>query len=73
MAVTRHPAFDSLSACSYGLYLVHYPVAIWLQYALLAVPVGPVVKGIIVCVGTILFSWAIVVALRRVPAIAHVV
>ena len=71
-AGARQPVFDSLSASSYGMYLVHYPIVVWLQFALLAVVLGPIVKGAIVFVGTVALSWAIVVALRRLPVIARV-
>lgn len=70
-AVAHRPLFDSLSASSYGMYLVHYPVVIWLQFALLTVALGPVVKGAIVFVGAVGLSWGSVVALRRVPVIAR--
>jgi peptidoglycan/LPS O-acetylase OafA/YrhL len=71
-ATTHRPVLDSLSASSYGIYLVHYPVVIWLQFALLAVALGPIAKGAIVYIGAVALSWAIVVALRRVPVIARV-
>ncbi len=71
-AVTHRPVLDSLSASSYGMYLVHYPVVVWLQFALLAVALAPVAKGVIVCVGAVALSWGTVVALRRVPLIARV-
>jgi peptidoglycan/LPS O-acetylase OafA/YrhL len=71
-AVARRPVFDSLSASSYGMYLVHYPVVVWLQFALLTVVLGPIAKGVIVSVGAIALSWGIVVLLRRVRVIARV-
>jgi peptidoglycan/LPS O-acetylase OafA/YrhL len=71
--VAHQPVFDSLSASSYGMYLVHYPVVVWLQFALLAVALGPIAKGAIVFVGAAALSWGIVVALHRVPVIARVI
>jgi hypothetical protein len=71
-AVAHKPVFDSLSASSYGMYLIHYPVVVWLQFALLAFALGPIAKGAIVFVGAVALSWGIVVTLRRVPAIARV-
>ena len=68
-AVARQPVFDSLSASSYGMYLVHYPVVIWLQFPLLVVAVNPIAKGALVYIGAVAVSWGIVVALRRVPMI----
>lgn len=71
-AVAHRSFFDSLSASSYGMYLVHYPVVIWLQFALLMVAPGPIAKGAIVFVSAIVLSWGSVVALRRIPVIARV-
>jgi peptidoglycan/LPS O-acetylase OafA/YrhL len=71
-AIARRPVFDSLSASSYGLYLVHYPVVVWLQFALLTVALGAIAKGAIVFAGTVMLSWGLVVALRRIPVIARV-
>jgi surface polysaccharide O-acyltransferase-like enzyme len=71
-AVRHRPLLDSLSASSYGIYLVHYPIVIWLQFALLMVAAGPIAKGAIVFVGAVVLSWGSVVALRRVPLIARV-
>ncbi len=71
-AVAHQPVFDSLSASSYGIYLMHYPVVVWLQFALLAVALGPIAKAAIIFVGAVALSWGIVVALRRVPLIARV-
>jgi len=70
-ATAPQPVFDSLSASSYGMYLVHYPVVVWLQYALLTVALGPIAKGAIVFVGAVALSWGIVLVLRRVPVIAR--
>jgi peptidoglycan/LPS O-acetylase OafA/YrhL len=72
-AVARRPLFDSLSASSYGMYLIHYPIVVWLQFGLLAVALSPIAKGAVVFVGAIALSWGIVVALRRVPLIARVI
>jgi surface polysaccharide O-acyltransferase-like enzyme len=70
--VARRPVFDSISASSYGIYLVHYPVIVWLQFALLTVALGPIAKAATVSVGAVVLSWGLVVALRRVPVIARV-
>ena len=70
--ISRQPVFDSLSASSYGMYLIHYPVVVWLQFVLLAVALGPIAKGAIVFFGAVVLSWGIVAALRRVPVIGRV-
>ena len=72
-AIAHRPVFDTLSAGSYSMYLIHYPVVVWLQFALLAAAPGPITKGSIVFVGAVALSWGIVVALRRVPVIARVI
>jgi peptidoglycan/LPS O-acetylase OafA/YrhL len=72
-AMSRRPVFDSLSVSSYGMYLVHYPIVVWLQFALLAVAAGPIAKGTIVSAGAIVLSWGFVVALRKIPVVARVV
>jgi len=71
-AVAHRALFDSLSASSYGMYLTHYPVVVWLQFALLTVALSPIAKGAIVFVGAVVLSWGAVVTLRRIPAIARV-
>jgi len=72
-AVARRPVFDSLGASSYGMYLVHYPVVVWLQFALFTVALGAIAKGAIVFVSAVILSWGLVVALRRIPVIARVI
>jgi peptidoglycan/LPS O-acetylase OafA/YrhL len=71
-AVARQPVSDSLSASSYGMYLIHYPIVVWLQFAMLAVSLSPIAKASIVYTGAVALSWGIVVALRLVPVIARV-
>jgi len=71
-AIAHQPVFDSLSASSYGMYLVHYPIVVWLQFALPAVALGPIAKGSIVYVGADALSWGITLVLRHAPIIARV-
>lgn len=66
-AVRPWPGFGSLSASAYGIYLIHYVFVIWLQYALLGVPLLAVAKGAIVFAGTLAASWIVVVAWSLVP------
>jgi surface polysaccharide O-acyltransferase-like enzyme len=65
--------FDSLSENSYGIYVVHYVFVTWLQYLLLGSPLAPSVKGVVVFVGTLILSWGMVAAIRRIPAVAKVI
>ena len=54
------------------MYLIHYPVVVWLQFALLAVALSPIAKSAIVYVGVVALSWGMVAALRRIPVVARV-
>ena len=62
----RTRAFDSLSANAYGMYIVHYVFAVWLQYALLDFGLFAIGKAAIVFGGTLIMSWAVVAVLGRV-------
>ena len=72
-AQSRSKAFDSLDANSYGIYLVHYAFASWMQYILLPASLPAVGKVFIVFGGALLLSWGAVAALRRVPQVARIV
>jgi peptidoglycan/LPS O-acetylase OafA/YrhL len=72
-ARTRVALFDSLRDNAYGMYLVHYAFASWLQYALLGASLPGVAKGSIVFLGTVMLSWGATAMLRRVPAIGRVI
>jgi membrane-bound acyltransferase YfiQ involved in biofilm formation len=70
----RHvPILDSLSANSYGIYIIHYLVVIWLQYALLRIDLPAVVKGAIVFFGGLALCWGLIAALRRIRAVARII
>ena len=56
-----------LSANAYSLYLVHYVFVVWLQYALLALPLFAVVKAAIVFGGTLFLSLSTTFAVQRLP------
>jgi len=70
----RHvPVLDSLSANSYGIYIIHYPVVIWLQYAVLRIDLPAVVKGAVVFFGGLALCWGLIAALRRIRAVARII
>jgi hypothetical protein len=66
-AARRIEAAESLSDNAYGMYIVHYVFVVWLQYALLDVPLFAIAKAAIVFSGTLLMSWAAVAAIRSIP------
>jgi hypothetical protein len=69
----RTRLLDSLKANAFGMYLVHYPFVVWLQFALLGLDLPGLVKAAIVFAGTLALSWSASAALRRVPAVANVI
>jgi surface polysaccharide O-acyltransferase-like enzyme len=72
-AKRRVRILDSLSENSYGIYIVHYVFVTWLQYLLLESGLAPLLKGIVVFVGTLILSWALVATIRQIPAVAKVI
>jgi surface polysaccharide O-acyltransferase-like enzyme len=58
---------DPLRADAYGMFLVHYPIVLWLQYWLFDYDLPAIVKVVIVFVLTVLLSWAATAALRWIP------
>lgn len=72
-ARSRSRLFDSLSANSYAIYLVHYAFVNWLQYALLPASLPAVVKWSIVFAGALGLSWGTAATIRRIPLVARVV
>jgi peptidoglycan/LPS O-acetylase OafA/YrhL len=69
----RSAVGDSLGANAYGIYLLHYPIVLWIQYELLRVPLGPVSKGLLVLASGFASSWLAASLLRRVPGVARIV
>ena len=67
------PILDSLSRNAYGIYLLHYAFATWLQFALLRAPLTGVEKGGIVFAAALILSWATTALLRSFPTIARVI
>jgi surface polysaccharide O-acyltransferase-like enzyme len=63
--------FDSLSENSYGIYIVHYVFVTWLQFLLLGSGLAPLMKGIVVFVGTLILSWVLVSTIRHIPAVSE--
>jgi len=62
---TRGPLWDSLSENAYGIYILHYVAVIWLQYALLPIPLPAFGKFAIAWLGGVLIPWGLTSLLRR--------
>jgi hypothetical protein len=69
----RLPSLAGLRDCAYGMYLVHYPFVVWLQFALLGIALPAVVKGAVVFGGTLFLSWSTVAGLRRLPSVGQII
>ena len=74
LRVFRKPIsiLDNLSRSSYGIYLLHYLVIVWLQYAVLRAKIALGWKFAIVFVGGIAICWAATAALRRIPGMRRI-
>jgi surface polysaccharide O-acyltransferase-like enzyme len=64
--------FDPMQADAYGIFLVHYPIVLWLQYWLFNFDLPAIVKAVVVFVLTVALSWAVAAALRKIPGAQHV-
>lgn len=62
----------SLRRCAYGMFLLHYPIASWLQYRLLDAGASGAQKALLAVAGTIALSWLGATALCRLPAVRRV-
>lgn len=69
----RSAVGDSLGASAYGIYLLHYPIVLWLQYALLRARLDAEAKALIVMVLGFGLSWLGAGLLRRLPGVARFV
>jgi surface polysaccharide O-acyltransferase-like enzyme len=63
---------DPMQSAAYGMFLVHYPIALWLQYWLFDYNLPAIVKASTVFVLTVLLSWAATEALRKIPGATRV-
>jgi hypothetical protein len=63
---------DRMQADAYGMFLVHYPIALWIQYALYDYTLPAIVKAAIGFVLTVILSWGLTAALRKIPGASHV-
>ena len=63
---------DRMQADAYGIFLVHYPVVLWIQYWLFDFDVPAIVKASVAFIGTTLISWGITWVLRQIPGVKSV-
>ncbi|WP_035995667.1 acyltransferase [Bradyrhizobium sp. WSM1253] len=63
---------DRMQADAYGIFLVHYPIALWIQYALFDYSWPAIAKATIGFVLTVILSWGLTAGLRKIPGASHV-
>jgi surface polysaccharide O-acyltransferase-like enzyme len=63
---------DPMQADAYGIFLVHYPIVLWLQYWLFDFDLLAIVKALLAFVLTVALSWAVTAALRKLPGATRV-
>ena len=63
---------DPMQGDAYGIFLVHYPIVLWLQYWMFDFDLPAVVKAVVAFVLTVALSWAATAALRRIPGATRV-
>ena len=61
-----------MQADAYGIFLVHYPVVLWIQYLLFDLDLPAIVKATVAFIGTTLISWGITWVLRQIPGVKSV-
>ena len=63
---------DPMQGDAYGMFLVHYPIVLWLQYWLFDFDLPAIVKAAAAFVLTVALSWAATAALRKIPGVTRV-
>jgi peptidoglycan/LPS O-acetylase OafA/YrhL len=57
---------------AYGMFLVHYPIVLWLQYWIFDFDIPAIAKAPVAFLLTVVLSWAVTAALRKIPGANHV-
>lgn len=63
---------DPMQPDAYGMFVVHYPIVLWLQYWLFDFDLPAIVKATVAFLLTVILSWAASAALRKIPGATHV-
>ena len=63
---------DPMQPDAFGMFLVHYPITLWLQYWLFDYNLPAIAKAMVVFVLTVILSWAATAALRTIPGATRV-
>ncbi|CAL76596.1 Conserved hypothetical protein; Putative membrane protein; putative Acyltransferase family protein [Bradyrhizobium sp. ORS 278] len=63
---------DRMQADAYGMFLVHYPIVLWIQYWLFDLNLPAIAKATIAFIGSVLLSWGATWVLRQIPGSKNV-
>jgi hypothetical protein len=63
---------DPMQPAAYGMFLVHYPIVLWLQYGMFDFDIPAIAKALVAFVLTVVLSWAATAALRKIPGATRV-
>jgi peptidoglycan/LPS O-acetylase OafA/YrhL len=63
---------DGMQGEAYGMFLVHYPIVLWIQYFLFESNWPAIAKGTAAFLLTVFLSWAATAAVRKVPGVKRV-
>ena len=63
---------DRMQSDAYGMFLVHYPIVLWLQYWLFDMDLPAIAKAAIAFFATVALSWAATAVLRKLPGANYV-
>jgi hypothetical protein len=63
---------DRMQPEAYGMFLLHYPIVLWLQYWLFGFDLPAIAKATTAFVLTVALSWAATAALRKLPGATRV-
>jgi hypothetical protein len=63
---------DPMQPAAYGMFLVHYPIVLWLQYWLFDFDIPAIIKALAAFVLTVVLSWAVTATLRSIPGAAQI-
>jgi glucan biosynthesis protein C len=67
-----HPIPDGLAADAYGIYIIHYLVVIWMQFALLSAPWPAWIKFGVAFLGGLALSLGTTRLARQIPAVRQI-
>ena len=63
---------DPMQPDAFGMFLIHYPIVLWIQYWLFDVDLSAIAKAMIGFVLTVVLSWALTELLRMLPGAKRV-